>query len=103
MTSTKGFPEKSVCQVVTSRMAVENTSPSKVKPCWITLLKAEIVNENFSSQNQANSLSGDVLALEEHEAVPAEAGHDVVEVDLPLAVDARRPQGALARVVLHPG
>ena len=84
-------------------MAEENTSPSKVKPCWITLLKAEIVNENFSSQNQANSLSGDVLALEEHEAVPAETGHDVVEVDLPLAVDARRPQGALARVVLHPG
>ena len=52
--------------------------------------------------HNANSLSGDVLAVEEHEAVSSEAGHDVLEVDLPLAVGPRRPQGALARVVIHP-
>ena len=49
-----------------------------------------------------NSLSGDFLAVEEHEAVSSEAGHDVLEVDLPLAVGPRRPEGALARVVIHP-
>ena len=52
--------------------------------------------------HNANSLSGDVLAVEEHEAVSSEAGHDVLEVDLPLAVGPRRPEGALARVVIHP-
>ena len=57
---------------------------------------------NFSSQIYVNSLSGDVLALEEHEAVSAETGHNVAEVDLPLAVGPRRPEGALARVVVHP-
>ena len=58
---------------------------------------------NVSYKINANSLSGGVLALEEHVAVAAETGHDVVEVDLPLAVGARCAEGALARVVVHTG